>query len=248
MKSTGGDVECRAVERANLPLFWSAATGEWAESGWWGCPPSDGLSDADVPSQGTPRSHPTSWNRSAGMIARELKIPSWMSASHTPMVPLSHDAANSSKFRANVIRQTWANHQLANAPANILHNVHYAGSQNQLIKCLWFVPLNLHCLDVQLHIGGQVDVCHAELCQRFHHIHHRRKDRVRTSRWCINQWPEQIHRWSSLGTSSRLQSELAIEATPFHWRIECGRREQGVQPLRSRRDATQLLFKKPVVE
>ena len=44
----------------------------------------------------------------------------------------------------------------------------------------------------------------------------RRKDRVRMSRWCIHQWPEQIHRWSSLGTSSRLPSELAIEATPIH--------------------------------
>ena len=77
------------------------------------------------------------------------------------------------------------------------------------------VRSNLHCLDVQLHIGGQVDVCHAEVCQRLHHTHHRRKDRVRMSRWCINQWPEQIHRWSSLGTSSRLPSELAIEATPF---------------------------------
>ena len=54
-----------------------------------------------------------------------------------------------------------------------------------------------------------MDVCHAEVCQRLHHIHHRRKDRVRMSRWCINQWPEQVHRWSSLGTSSRLPSELA---------------------------------------
>ena len=143
--------------------------------------------------------------------------PEWAHRTH-PWFPLSHYAANSSKCRANETRQTWAHHRLTNAPANILHNVHYAGSQNQLIKCLWFVPFNLHWLDVQLHIGGQVDLCHAEVCQRLHHIHHRRKDRVRMSRWCINQWPEQVHRWS-------------YWSHPIPLGIECGRQEQGLQPL-----------------
>ena len=48
----------------------------------------------------------------------------------------------------------------------ILHIVHHAGSENEILKYILIAQLDLQCLYVQLHIWRELSICHTELLKR----------------------------------------------------------------------------------
>ena len=95
--------------------------------------------------------------------------------------------------------------------------MHHAGPQNEVAESLRVSPFDLHCLYVQLYVGGQMNVRHAEVFQRFHHVNHGCQYCVLVSRRSVDQWPEQVGGRLMFDHFSRITGLLAIESTPFHW-------------------------------